>query len=145
MEWTIENIDDKYSVVRTYGKYNSANHYNMVEDLLSKDFWRPGMPIIYDHRELDISESSYDTVNPERGNYSLIQSMKLNSVIAEQPLLLLTIICLAFSVSSRQLSNLMLEEHSEWFLRVMRMPRHGFKRVYKKYHWIFCLLFHSRG
>ena len=40
----------------------SANHYNMVEDLLSKDFWRPGMPIIYDHRELDISESSYDTV-----------------------------------------------------------------------------------
>jgi hypothetical protein len=62
MEWTIENIDDKYSVVRTYGKYNSANHYNMVEDLLSKDFWRPGMPIIYDHRELDISESSYDTV-----------------------------------------------------------------------------------
>lgn len=60
MHWTIEN--EKYVVVKTSGVFTSEGYARMVMDILSRDFWRPGRDVLFDHRDLELSESDFATM-----------------------------------------------------------------------------------
>jgi hypothetical protein len=46
-------------VVTTRGAFDVAEHRRMVEDIVSRDFWRPGTAVLFDHRELSFGDSGY--------------------------------------------------------------------------------------
>jgi hypothetical protein len=54
MEWTVEDrAAQGFVVVRTTGQFTLRDHLRMTEDILSRDFWRPGTAVLFDHRALD--------------------------------------------------------------------------------------------
>jgi len=59
MYWTVENIADKHFVkVVTMGDFTAADHQRMTEDILSQKFWKPGMNVLFDHRNLNFGVTS---------------------------------------------------------------------------------------
>lgn len=58
MKWEIKYVEDKkYVRITTEGIYNPVEHLQMMEDLLSADFWKPGTAVLLDNRQLDYSEA----------------------------------------------------------------------------------------
>ena len=59
MNWTIEYIEDRQFVRINYsGLFSVQEQIKAIEDLLSRSFWRPGMPIFIDHRKLDFGNTN---------------------------------------------------------------------------------------
>ncbi len=53
MDWIAEFKKDKdFATVRTNGNFTLADHARMIEDIVSRDFWKPGTDILFDHRQL---------------------------------------------------------------------------------------------
>lgn len=59
MEWSVELAPEGYVRVRTRGEFTVADHGRMVEDVLSRPFWRPGLGALFDHRAADLSRVDY--------------------------------------------------------------------------------------
>lgn len=58
MEWTIDHrTGQAYATVATRGVFRLDDHLRMIEDIVSRDFWRPGMAVLFDHRQLDFGDS----------------------------------------------------------------------------------------
>jgi hypothetical protein len=56
MKWTIENIEDKnYIRVNSEGKFNLDDHRRKLAEIVSKEYWTPGMNILFDCTEVDFS------------------------------------------------------------------------------------------
>jgi len=70
VRWTVENINDLYIIVRTFGEYSSKDQIEMVTDILSKEFWRPGMPAIFDHRQLNLGGASFHSMMSARDGHA---------------------------------------------------------------------------
>lgn len=68
MEWTVEDRTD-HVVVTTRGTFNVAEHRRMVEDIVSRAFWRPGAAVLFDHRELSFGDSGYAQMMEARENH----------------------------------------------------------------------------
>ena len=68
MEWTVEDRTD-HLVVTTRGAFNVAEHRRMVEDIVTRDFWRPGTAVLFDHRELSVGDSGYAQMMEARENH----------------------------------------------------------------------------
>lgn len=56
MEWTVEDRGG-YVAVTTRGAFAADDHGRMVEDIVTRDFWRPGTSVLFDHRALDFGAS----------------------------------------------------------------------------------------
>ena len=60
MEWTIHHETGRdYLVVTTRGTFSVDDHRRMVDDIVSRDFWRPGMAVLFDHRALDFGDAGF--------------------------------------------------------------------------------------
>ncbi|GLC26362.1 hypothetical protein [Roseisolibacter agri] len=60
MRWTVEFDDARgAAIVRTSGVFDHAAHARMVEDIVSRPEWRPGHPVLFDHRDLDFGDAGY--------------------------------------------------------------------------------------
>jgi len=54
VDWTVSFTElPGAAVVRTGGVFNVADHRRMVADIVGRQEWRPGYPILFDHRQLD--------------------------------------------------------------------------------------------
>lgn len=54
MEWTVEHrAAQDFVIVTTRGAFALHDHVRMIEDIVSRGFWRPGMSVLFDHRALD--------------------------------------------------------------------------------------------
>ncbi|MDQ3799025.1 MAG: hypothetical protein M3384_06210 [Acidobacteriota bacterium] len=61
MSWTIENVKDRRFVrVVARGVYNIDDHMRMLEDLVTRDSWKPGMNLLIDDTSLDFRQSSLE-------------------------------------------------------------------------------------
>jgi hypothetical protein len=68
--WTVKfNELCGAAVVRTRGVFNVSDHGRMVADIVGRDEWRPGQPILFDHRELSFDGSGYDDMVRARENH----------------------------------------------------------------------------
>ncbi|HEX6372851.1 MAG TPA: hypothetical protein VF006_28270 [Longimicrobium sp.] len=68
MDWTVEDCTD-HVVVTTRGAFDAAEHRRMVEDIVTRDFWRPGTAVLFDHRELSFGGSGYQQMLEARENH----------------------------------------------------------------------------
>jgi hypothetical protein len=61
MNWTIEYVEDQqYVRVSLSGKFSPEHHRFMIEDVLARDFWRPGLNVLFDNRNLDFGVTSVE-------------------------------------------------------------------------------------
>lgn len=63
MEWTIDfGRAEEYVVVTTRGVFSPEDHRQMTEDIVSREEWRPGMAVLFDHRQLDFGDSGLEAM-----------------------------------------------------------------------------------
>lgn len=63
MEWTTDfERAERYVVVTTRGLFSPEGHRRMTEDIVSREDWRPGMTVLFDHRQLDFGDSGLETM-----------------------------------------------------------------------------------
>lgn len=60
MNWTIKlNETQSFLTVTIKGTFNADDHFRMIEEIISKPFWKPGMNVLFDSRELNHLESDF--------------------------------------------------------------------------------------
>ena len=61
MDWTIEYIENQRLVkVMTEGAFTENDFGLMIEDIISREYWKPGMFVLFDNRKLDLCTASFD-------------------------------------------------------------------------------------
>jgi hypothetical protein len=70
MEWTVV-FDDAtgIAIVATRGVFDVADHARMVADIVGRAQWRPGHPVLFDHRQLDFGSAGYAHMIAARDNH----------------------------------------------------------------------------
>jgi hypothetical protein len=59
MNWIIEYVEgQRYVSVVCEGLFSAGQQIAAIEHLLSRKFWHPGMPILFDHRKLDFGNTN---------------------------------------------------------------------------------------
>ena len=70
MNWTIETIDSlKIVKVITEGDFDTESHRLMIEDIISQDFWKPGMDAYFDHRKLNFHHTTIPLMRKVSASY----------------------------------------------------------------------------
>lgn len=70
MEWTIRlEPAGPHVRVTTRGVFNVTDHLRMIEDILSQPFWVPGMRAFFDHRRLDMGDTTYAVMSAAGENH----------------------------------------------------------------------------
>lgn len=68
MNCTVEKIESSsYVRVITSGVFSVEGQLNMIEFIISRDFWRPGLDVLFDHRQLDFGTTDVSLMR-EAGN-----------------------------------------------------------------------------
>ena len=70
MEWTVVFDEPAgIAIVTTRGVFDVADHARMVADVVSRAQWRPGHPVLFDHRGLDFGAAGYRQMSAARDNH----------------------------------------------------------------------------
>lgn len=70
MNWTIEyNKEHNYVKIVTEGNFTLGDHLEMVKDIISQKFWKPGMDAFFDHRKLDFNETTVELMKKVSENH----------------------------------------------------------------------------
>jgi hypothetical protein len=69
MKWRIEySPKQKFIRINLEGKFSVEGHLEMIKDILSQAFWRPGMNVLFDNRRLDYGSSSFEAMTQASRN-----------------------------------------------------------------------------
>lgn len=75
MEWTVTFDGSRgAAVVRTRGKFNTVDHKRMVADIVTRDEWYPGHPVLFDHRQLSFEGTGYSEMLGARENHAKFEA-----------------------------------------------------------------------
>lgn len=66
--WSTGRAQD-FAVVATHGEFALHDHVGMIEDIVSRDFWRPGTAVLFDHRALDFVALGFAGMRTAAGNH----------------------------------------------------------------------------
>src|SRR5689334_5507182 len=70
MDWIAEYKNDKpFATVVTAGEFDLVDHARMIEDIVSRDFWRPGLDVLFDHRNLNFGFTTTETMKRASANH----------------------------------------------------------------------------
>jgi hypothetical protein len=70
MRWTVELPgNDGYAVVTTSDTFNASDHVRMIDDIVTRPGWQPGMDVLFDNRALDFSEADLRTMYEAADNH----------------------------------------------------------------------------
>jgi hypothetical protein len=70
MTWEIEYVKSRNFVkVVTGGVFNLNDYIEMAEDILSREFWRPGLDVLFDYRKADFSKTTFEVVMAASRNH----------------------------------------------------------------------------
>jgi len=62
MNWKILYHKDKnYIEIKREGKYKVEENTGIIAELFSSEFWKPGLPLLFDNNELEFASFNYDT------------------------------------------------------------------------------------
>lgn len=63
MQWTIEPGGERgWWRVTTTGRFSSEGHVQMVRDIVEHPSWVPGGDVLFDHRALELDETTFETM-----------------------------------------------------------------------------------
>jgi len=69
MRWTVEKFEaEPFARVASEGVFNADEHRRMLEDLLARDFWKPGTPVLFDFRNLEFTGTNIEDVREASSN-----------------------------------------------------------------------------
>lgn len=61
MYWSVEYVKDcRFVRVVVKGIYNIDDHMGMLEDIVTRDFWKPGMNLLIDDSRLDFRQTNLE-------------------------------------------------------------------------------------
>jgi len=70
MQWNVElPAGGGYAVLTTSGTFNVADHLRMIEDIVSRPGWRPGLDVLFDHRGLEFGDAGFQAMQQAGGNH----------------------------------------------------------------------------
>jgi hypothetical protein len=70
MDWIAEYIKEKqFATVKTIGEFTVEDHARMVEDIVSQDFWEPGLDVLFDHRNLHFGFTTVEIMKRASANH----------------------------------------------------------------------------
>ncbi|HEX8267609.1 MAG TPA: hypothetical protein VF596_19565 [Pyrinomonadaceae bacterium] len=70
MKWTVQKTDEQPFVkVVIEGDFNLTDHWKMIEDIVSRDFWKPGMYAFFDDRNLTLNSAGFATIQAAARNH----------------------------------------------------------------------------
>ena len=73
MEWIIEYVEaGNYFRVIGVGLFSIDRHFQMFDDIVSHDRWKPGMPLLFDNRQMDFTGIDFTVVRQASSNYERI-------------------------------------------------------------------------
>ena len=61
MEWTASD-EGRFVVVRTSGEFSADDHRRMIEDVVSRPFWRPGRDALFDNSGLIFDGQAFPAI-----------------------------------------------------------------------------------
>lgn len=74
MNWTIEYIESLDIVkVITDGNFEIEDHLKMIQDIISRDFWKPGKDIFFDHRKLNFRNTTIPLMKKISENHKIYE------------------------------------------------------------------------
>jgi len=70
MDWIADYSYEKgFAIVTTSGEFKIEDHARLVEDLTSKDFWKPGTNVLFDHRNLEFCHTTMSLMQEAAENH----------------------------------------------------------------------------
>lgn len=70
MNWTIEYIKNPNFVkIVTEGDFSVSDHLEMIKDITSQNFWKPGMDTFFDNRKLEFNETTVELMKKVSENH----------------------------------------------------------------------------
>ena len=83
MKWTIENFEEQNFVrVSLEGDFSVKDVSKTLEDLFSKEYWKPGKPVLFDDTKLNLTGTSLETIREGSQIYFENSSRYADSKIA---------------------------------------------------------------
>jgi len=63
MTWTTRYVKEGgYVLAKLEGRFTSRDHRAMIEDLVHRDFWKPGCSLLLDNRDLTFPEPAFSEI-----------------------------------------------------------------------------------
>ena len=70
MEWEVVFDEARgTAIVTTRGEFDAVDHARMVADIVGRPEWRPGHPVLFDHRALDFGAAGFQQMFVAGGNH----------------------------------------------------------------------------
>jgi len=70
MKWTIEYVEEhNYVNVICEGLFSIKDHPQMFEDIVSCEYWQPGMALFFDNRNVDFGATDFSLMRQASQNY----------------------------------------------------------------------------
>jgi hypothetical protein len=70
MEWVIEYIEaQNYLKVTGSGLFSINQHFQVFDDIIKQEYWKPGMPLLFDNRRMDFTGIDFKVVSQASSNY----------------------------------------------------------------------------
>jgi hypothetical protein len=70
MNWEIIKTEEMpYVRVVTEGDFTLTDHLKMIEEVTSRDFWLPGMNVLFDHRNLNFGFTDIELFKEASANH----------------------------------------------------------------------------
>ena len=70
MNWIAEYIKDKeFVTVVTSGNFSLEDHARMIEDIVSRKFWKPGTDVLFDNRGLEFGQTDIEAMRRASTNH----------------------------------------------------------------------------
>jgi hypothetical protein len=70
MNWTIEYIKNPNFVkIVTEGDFSVSDHLEMIKDITSQKFWKPGTDTFFDNRKLEFNETTVELMKKVSENH----------------------------------------------------------------------------
>lgn len=70
MKWTIEYVEEhNYVNVIGEGVFSIKEHPQMFEDIVSREYWQPGMALFFDNRNVDFGATDFSLMRQASQNY----------------------------------------------------------------------------
>lgn len=71
MNWEVFKPEEQpFVTVVTNGNFNIKDHLKMIEDVVSRDFWLPGMNVFFDHRKLNFGSTDITIFRGASANHA---------------------------------------------------------------------------
>ncbi len=69
MNWTVEKLEtEPFARVALKGVFDSDDHLRMLEDLISRRFWKPSTSVLMDFRGVEFTDTNIEDVKEASAN-----------------------------------------------------------------------------